>query len=106
MGEQDEKSIPIWDRDIDPQLQSSIDRVLDYMIMHGLSPHINVRGDILDAALKIAEDFPACLPPHLEKDGKQITTYLLHWLADYADETNTHYMNLTLSLSQGREVAA
>jgi hypothetical protein len=91
---------PIWDRDIDPIVQKSIDRVLDFMILRGIMPHIEVSGNILDSAVKIAEEFPALLPEHLHKDGKKIVDCLLHWLADYADETNATHMNLTLRLTR------
>jgi hypothetical protein len=95
------ESLPIWDQDIEPHVQKSIDRVLDYMIAHGLSPFMEISGDILETALIIAKEFPASLPEHLQEDGKNIVTYLLQWLADYADETNASHMNLTLKLTKG-----
>ena len=89
----------IWDVPIDPNLQGSVDRVLDFMITHGLSPLIRVSGTILDGAQQIAEQFPPYLPVHLQDDGRRLIDHLLHWIADYADETNATHMNLSLRLT-------
>lgn len=94
----------IWDVPIRPELQASVDRVLDYMIMRGLSPVIKVSGNIIESAQQIAEQFPPYLPSHLQEDARSLVDYLLHWIADYADETNATYMNLSLRLTNQRGV--
>ncbi len=103
MNESDNERI--WDVPIKPELQGSVDRILDYMIMRGLNPVITVSGNIIEGAQQIAEQFPPYLPPHLQEDGQTLVAYLLHWIADYADETNATYMNLSLRLTNQRNVA-
>lgn len=91
--------IRIWDVPIEPQLQGAVDRVLDHMITRGLSPIIHVSGDIIEGAQQIAEQFPPYLPPYLQDDVRKLIDHLLHWIADYADETNATHMNLSLRLT-------
>lgn len=94
--------IPVWDQTTDYKTQIAVDRVLDYMIRHGVRPRIQANGDILSIAAKIVQDMQSALPENMHDDLNVMLDHLLQWICDYAEHTNTKTMQIRFGFEGGR----
>jgi hypothetical protein len=92
--------IRIWDMDMDAQTQAAIDKILDYIARHNISPNIQVQGNLVTAVSTIIEQFSAQLPAHLKAEQDIFFNHMIHWITDYAKETNLRYLDVTFSFKQ------
>lgn len=95
------KGLPVWERDIDRMTQISIDRILDYMVRHGLRPRVKATDDIIGIATTLVNAMQAQIPPALHDDLNMALDHLIAWLCDYADHTGTRHMRVTFGFEEG-----
>lgn len=98
-------NIPVWDQAMDRQTQASVDRVLDYMIRHGIRPRIQANGDVLSVATKIIRDMQAVIPDTMHDDMNVMLDHLMQWICDYADHTQTKTMRIRFGFEEGQKMS-
>lgn len=95
-------TVPVWEQAMDKPTQSSIDRVLDYLISHGLRPRIQASGDVLTVATKIIQDMQSQIPASIHADLNVMLDHLLLWLCDYAEHTGVKTMQIRFGFENGQ----
>ncbi len=90
----------IWDKPLELQTQQSIDRVLEFFLRNGRMLNIQAKGDVVTVAKKIVSDMRHHIPDTLQNDMNEMMNYLLNWLCDYCEATNTKFLDVEFSLKK------
>lgn len=93
-------TIYVWDMEMDTQTQTAIDKILDYIARHNISPNIQVQGNLVTAVSTIIEQFSAQLPIHMKAEQDIFFNHMIRWITDYAKETNLRNLDVTFSFKQ------